>query len=223
MKFSIVLLLFLVGPNLFGQEIPDSPEPQSYITTNLFTPFGPYNPRFRVGYIQFLSPRYRAGIDIGYGTESLSFLAIGDNTGNEYQLFEVRPEVYFILNPTRKGNHYVSAEIFYIYQKESPVDDNYKSEATDTYIQFDTADFERKKYGFHFKYGIFFAFAKNFGGNAYAGIGFKVRDNRYSNVVNPRENESYFDEFGFFESYREDEGIKTSVDLSLGFKLFYRL
>ncbi|OAB81495.1 hypothetical protein [Cochleicola gelatinilyticus] len=220
---SVLLLLFIFTVHAQENSSENSIQntAQSYITANLLVPFGPYTPRFRVGYIQVLSPRYRAGIDIGYGNESLSFLAIGDNAGNDYKLFEIRPEFYFILNPTRKGNHYISAEAFYLYQEETPIDDNYQSEATGNYVQFDRADFERKKYGLHIKYGVFFPFTESFGGNAYAGVGFKVRDNTYSNVINPRSNEDYFNDFAVFERYREYEGVETNIDFSLGFKLYY--
>ena len=226
MKRILFLICLLIAFSSLSQTEPKVAKEvhatPSILTFNLLSPFSPYNPRYRLGYIKGFSERWRAGLDIGYGSEAINFFSIGENVGEDYQLFEIRPEVYFILNPANKVKQHISLELFYIDQKETLIDNNCILE-NDNRIQFDRADFHRKKIGTHLKYGAFLPITRKFGVNAYAGLGIKYRDNTFSNIINPRSGGEFLDEFSFFERYREEDGSLFSMNFSFGFKLYYLL
>jgi len=116
---NIAYLLLLLPIGICAQTKKDiEPKNESYITTDLFSPFyfqGNTNgfsnngtPRWRIGYIKNLNPKSKIGIDIGYGNASSSIIETFDN----YSLWEIRPEYYHIINPKRKTLKYFSLELF---------------------------------------------------------------------------------------------------------------
>ncbi len=77
----------------------------------------------------------------------------------------------------------------------------------------------------HLKFGFFFHSRNRVGLNLYTGLGFRVRRNSYSNIVNPRIVELGPEEGDFFglAAYENIEGTHVAPNFALGFKLFYKL
>jgi len=189
----------------------------SYITTNLLSHLNHYSPRIRVGYIQNINNRWKVGLDLGYGNDELS---IFDNSEN-YGLWEIRPELYYF---TRAHKTYLSAEFFYINHKDIFVDDLYypiDEEST----KYDRVNYQRKKYGVNIKYGFLFNSRGKITFNLYTGLGLRIRDNNFTNIVNPRivdVGPEGGDMFGF-EVYRRMERTNLTPNFVLGFKILFRL
>ncbi|MGB5553983.1 MAG: hypothetical protein WBM83_04930 [Flavobacteriaceae bacterium] len=192
----------------------------SYVTFSLLPITDPFAPRLRVGYTQHLALHWKIGLDLGFGDESTSLLPKTDNYGVEYFLWEVRPEIYYIFNPNTKTLKYVSIEMFYIDQEHVFENGDYSPEDGGSDYRFDRADFERQKYGMHFKFGLFLNLGKHIGFNFYGGVGFRFVNKQYSNFVN-REEADIFREW--FTTPYTDEGANFLPMPSLGIKFYYKI
>ncbi len=225
MKFNKLLyLLLLICLNLNGQEKEtiSTEKKDSYVTGSIFPTIDPFAPRFRVGYVQHLAPNWKLGLEIGYGYEGLSqFFSYQTNTGREYRLWEVRPEIHYILNPKHRTLQYFSLELFYISQNHVFENGNYTLENNEI-LYFDRADFSRRKYGLHLKYGVFVNTGKHFGFNFYGGLGFRIANKQYSNVLNPTTNSDLFQESPIVAPYQR-EGVRIGFTPTLGVKLYYKI
>lgn len=225
-RFSL-LLIFLFPLLSYSQT--EKPEPEfpnagnSYVTLDLLTPFDPYNPRYRIGFIQSLNKTWSIGLDVGYGNEAITISNDGTGPGEDYKLYEIRSEIYHILNPTRRVNHYLSGEIFYINHSETFLDNSYQPENDGSVIDYESADYSRKKYGIHIKYGVMLPFGENVGMNFYVGAGVRVRQNKFSNVVVTDEWHDNEYHFHLFDISPRKEGTHTAPNFALGIKFFYKI
>jgi hypothetical protein len=209
-----ILLIVFMSTSLLNAQNSDSITKQaqkekSYITFNLFSPVDQIVPRWRIGYIKSINLKWKAGIELGYGNKKLAFADFDGENGDNYQLWEIRPELYYILDPLKKTQKYVSAELFYINHK-----DIYHSGGS-----YDQANYFRQKYGMHLKYGCFINTGRRFGLNIYTGLGFRIRNNNYFNILNPRTDQTNKD--WNTSSYRVSPGVKFGFDFSLGLKLYF--
>lgn len=219
-SLKLFCLLFICASTLFSQENTNSENKDSYITVSLWPIADPYAPRFRLGYVQYLAPNWKAALDVGYGFKGLSaFFATDNNTGVGYSLWEIRPEVHYIFNPEAKTLKYISAELFYIHQDHVFEDDDYISEQNGD-VRFDRADFTRQKYGMHFKFGLFLDIGKNLGFNFFGGLGFRIADKEYSNIINPQDDDFISE---WFTGPYEREGTVFGVNAALGIKFYYKI
>lgn len=231
-----LFILFLIC-NIYivtAQKDPSNQNPLSektlqknYITLNVLSPLNPLLPRYRVGYFQRISTKWAASLDVGYGDKNISFKT--DRQGTNYNLFEVRPELYFTYKDIGTS-HYISFEFFYVKTSDTFQDETYVPENSNRELKYEQADFDRNKIGFHIKSGHIFRLSEKFRLNLYYGIGIRKRDIQYSNVKNPEELDSnyvpgYSELFSAFEGldYLREEGTKTGLNISLGFKLMYSL
>lgn len=218
--FKLTCLLFFIGLSVYAQKREQSVDNNdSYITANIWSIVDPFAPRLRVGYTQHLAPHWKAGLDVGFGTKSLSFLTTEVNVGTEYSLWEIRPELYYIFNPEAKTLKYLSAEVFYIEQDHVFVNDEYRSENSGE-LRYDRADFSRQKYGMHFKFGLFLNIGKHVGFNFFGGLGFRIANKQYTNIVNAQE---VFDTDRVFNGPYDVEGKTFGLNPSLGIKFYYKL
>ncbi len=220
-SLTILMIAFLSTSIVYAQDN-DSIKMQplkgkSYITFNLLSPVDQFVPRWRIGYIKSINQKWKAGIEFGYGNKILAFADIDDDNEDDYQLWEIRPELYYMLNPLKKTQKYISAELFYIHHKDILHYGVYQPKDANGVI-YDQANYFRQKYGMHLNYGYFIHTGKRFGLNVYSGMGFRIRNNNYSNVINPETTDSTM--LGEIEFYRDYEGVKFGVDFSLGLKLF---
>lgn len=220
--FFLISFLSTVQVNAQTEE-EDNSNGQSYLTVNVFSPMTFTAPRWRVGYIHAINKKWKVGLDVGYGARSISFSDFDNRIEDEYRLWEVRPEVYFIVNPKRRTQKYFSIELFYINHSDIIYDDEYYPGHGVT-IGFDSAQYERQKYGIHFKFGLFIHPTKRLGINVYAGVGLRIRTNTYSEISNPMNIEDDNDDgYPFARSYKDVAGTEVAPNISLGVKLFLKL
>jgi len=219
LAFLLLLLTSSVVPAQNGI-LKSEENKNSYITLSLWPIADPYAPRFRAGYIQHVSAHWKVGLDLGLGTENTSLIPKTNNIGIDYQLWEVRPEFYYVFNPSAKTLKYLSAELFYIDQQHVFVDGDYSPEDSAVDFRFDRADFDRQKYGMHIKFGLLLNLGKHLGFNFYGGLGFRIADKQYSNFIN-REEADIFREW--FSSPYTNEGSDFLPNPSLGIKFYYKL
>jgi hypothetical protein len=208
--------------NAQNDEISDISEynNSSYLTTNLLSSINPIIPRWRIGYIRNINDRWKIGLDIGYGNHNLTFYDLGDN----YELWEIRPEFYYFIKTKRRTKKYLSVEPFYIHHKDIFFDGTYFPENGES-LSYDKANYKRQKYGLNFKYGFLFNSKKRIGFNLYTGLGLRFRKNSFTNTVNPEEVDlgpEGGDMFGF-DDYRRVEGNNIGGNFVLGLKIYYRL
>lgn len=220
--FKLTCLIFFVGLSAFSQnqERNSLENKNSYVTASLLPIVDLFAPRLRFGYVQHLAPHWKAGLDVGLGTKGLSFASTDANVGIEYSLWEVRPEVHYIFNPEAKTLKYLSMEFFYIDQDHVFVNGSYNSENAG-YFNFDSADFSRQKYGMHLKFGLFLNAGKHFGFNFFGGLGFRIADKQYSNIIN--QSDGVRDTDDIFTTPYENEGKNFRPNLSLGIKFYYKI
>jgi len=187
------------------------------ITFSLTTPLDVHNPRWRIGYLQDLNERWKFSIDIGYTNRKFSLGIHNDLIGNKYQIWEIRPEIYYLMNPKKKTKKYFSAELFYINNKDTFSNGHYGA------IKYDQVDYRREKYGLNIKYGFIIFSKKRLGFNTYAGLGVRYRNNTFSNVINPITYDER-DTVGFLNNNVNTQDHPTyAVNFSLGVKLYYKL
>ena len=207
-----------------SEEIKNLNNNESYLTLNLLSSINTLNPRWRFGYIKNLSEKWKIGLDIGYGNRNLSFSDFGDKIGDNYQLWEVRPEIYYVINPIKKTKKYLSVELFYINHKDVFYNGHFFPINGES-ISYDKSDFERQKYGLNLKYGLIIYSKRRLGFNIYTGLGIRIRKNNFSNVINPNNVDlgpEGGDMFGF-DDYKNVEGLVFGGNFSLGLKLYYKI
>lgn len=220
-SLKIAFLLFLIAFSTKAQngQANNSESKSSYVNVSVFSMADLYAPRLRFGYIQHLAPHWKAGLDFGYGTKSLAFLTTDANVGTEYSLWEIRPELHYIFNPEAKTLKYVSVEAFYIDQDHVFVNNEYRSSNNEE-LRFAQADFTRQKYGMHFKFGLFLDIGKHLGFNFFGGLGFRIADKQYTNVINAQE---VIETARVFNGPYDKEGRTFGFNPSLGVKFYYKL
>ena len=222
-SFIIVYFLSINILNAQKDEINKTTEEynnSSYLTMNVLSPLNTKSPRWRFGYIKNINDRWKIGFDVGYGNHNLTFYDLGDN----YELWEVRPEFYYFLKTKRRTKKYLSVEPFYIHHKDLFFDGTYFPENGES-LSYDKADYKRQKYGINFKYGFLFNSKKRIGFNLYTGLGIRIRKNTFTNTVNPEIVDlgpEGGDMFGF-DDYRRVEGNNIGGNFVLGLKIYYGL
>lgn len=227
MKKLFCLFLVLLSTTLLAQEEKTVEFPnakRSYITFDITTAIDFINPRYRFGYIQSIHKNWKIGADIGYGNETISLNEYREEKNKAYQLFEIRTEVYHVFNPTRKVNHYISGELYYINHTEERFDDYFDLKNENIRVRYEKARMERQKQGFNLKYGVFLPFGKSVGMNLYCGLGIRIKNIDYTHVIGEETTTNYDDDDDHYDFlfYNYDEvGKKTGLNVSLGAKFFY--
>ena len=181
-------------------------------------------PRYRFGINFPLNESWRWSVDLGYGSDNTTFKQFLSDDKDNYELYEGRTEVYYIFNPSRRVNMYVSGEVYYINHQEEYRYDWYEQEHTGFRVSYDSADLEREKFGSNLKYGVIVPFGSKVGMNAYIGAGPKVRDNIFSNVKSEWVSDGYYDDdLDFIDHFIREEGRETGINLTFGIKFYYKL
>ncbi len=234
---KIVLAIFIVGcQSISAQD--DSPRPDinnAYITFDNFAAFLFESPRYTFGYIMPIHRRWMVGLDVGYGNDViiLSYREKSLYIGDDYQLFEVRPRVYFKLKPSSKFQPFISVEFFYINHSDHFVNDTEQLKGN-RFIRlgnntnqigafsYDSADYIRNKSGINLNIGVFLTWIDNFGVNFDVGLGIRNRFVNYENVQNPmRFRPDDIDSF-VIPSIRYPTGTEIGANFSLNAKIFYK-
>lgn len=189
---------------------------ESYITFDVFSSLNVFSPRWRVGYIKNINPKWKVGLNLGYGYKNISYTYFLDHFEENFKLWELRPEVYKVYKRNEKVVRYLSVELYYINHKDVFYDTYYYPKGGGE-ISYDKTDYKRDKYGFNFNVGEFVNIRKHFGLNIYAGMGLRMRHVSFTNIVDSRPSETFVDMFDFNE-YREKEGLDFGLSYSIGVK-----
>jgi len=217
---SFLLLFLTVITNVCSQKnvIDERVNTSSYITLSPLSLLDFHAPRLRMGFTQHVAEHLKIGFDLGIGggTGLLSKRESEDDI-----LWEVRPEIYYILKPESRTTKYLSTEFFYIAQSNTLLNNVYDRE-DDMRIRYDRADFERQKYGVHFKFGLFLNTGRHWGFNFYGGIGFRWATIAFSNLVNAEEDTTRHQGHGY-ETIYDAERSNFRPNPSLGAKIYYKL
>ena len=194
---------------------------ESFITFDVFSSLNTFSPRWRVGYIKGINPKWKIGLNLGYGNKNISYTYFADKFEEDYELWEIRPELYFIIKQNQNSSTYGSVEIYYINHKDIFHDSNYRP-VGGGYYSYEQADYLRQKYGFNFNIGKYIYLEKRFGLNVFTGLGLKIRNNSFSNIVDPAPQEPLDIDMYDGNEYREKEGLDYGFNYSIGFKLLFR-
>ena len=231
MKKLILLALAMASTFVYAQDQDTQSNDNSekyidskstYLTFDMATPLFPVNPRYSFGVIQSVSPKWKLGIDLGYGSDEITIDLSDRKDQRDWSVYEIRLDVYRVLNPTRIVQHYIGGELFFNYHENALINDDYRLDRDSNFeINYDSADLERLKYGFNLKYGVFIPFGPYAGMNVYVGAGIRIRDNKHTNVVNAVVDTDFNDD-RWFERYHYYEGTTVRPNLTGGFKLFYK-
>jgi len=180
------------------------------------------NPRLRLGWEYISNDKIGFNIDFGIGNNFINESRLsGTRWGQDYSLIEVRPEIKYLFKNRKYFYFYNSVEFFYINMKDVLESDSYQLENSNTWISYDRADFNKKKYGVNFKVGINIIAFDRFNFDFYGGLGLAKRVISYSNVVNP--SEGYEDDWteDWFGAPYDEEGKSFFINLTLGVKFGY--
>ncbi|MCT4636653.1 MAG: hypothetical protein N4A72_03000 [Bacteroidales bacterium] len=177
------------------------------------------NPRYRAG-LEFIMKSKRAvSIDIGYGSSDINRENIDNNSvGNNYSLLEIRPEFKKYLNINNYVGFYFGPELFYINMKNKLKNDEFFDYDEDKTYSFDFANVEMKKYGFHIKGGFKATIANIITFDIYGGIGYRVRNTEYTNIVNKAEDD-YSGIFSSLSNGYKNQGVSGNLSLALGARI----
>lgn len=227
LKNRASLLLFLFAVNFYGQE-KNKDDFNSIITLGAFSPIAYRAPRWNLGFIRKIDKRYWIGLDLGYGNDNISinYAEEGGWINNDYNLYEIRPEIYYNLRPSSKLRHLLSVELFYINHTDKFKNSWFYDLNDNTYYTYDYADYERIKMGVNLNYNLVFNITKNFGLMQKVGFGFRYRNVRYSNIINKTEDPYFEEPEGFIfpkgDEYLHDNGILTGFNFNLDLKIIYK-
>lgn len=228
-KIFISLTIILSILNLNAQEnvnIKDShTNNESYFTFDIFSSLNKYSPRWRVGYIRDIHPKWKIGLNLGYGNRNISYTQYVDEIFEEdYVLWELRPELYYVIKQSQKSTFYSSFESYYINHKDVFHNKSIR-QVSGRNISYDQAHYFRQKYGFNFNIGAFRNLGQKLGLNYYIGTGLKIRNNSFYNIINPSPlPDNYYDGIDMYDTfeYASQEGLKYGFNFSIGFKLFIK-
>ena len=220
--FATLILIFITLTS--SAQISDNDKSElrqeSFLTFDLFSSLNTFNPRWKIGYIKGINEKWKVGLNVGYGNKNISYTYFADKFEENFTLWELRPELYKIVRQNEKTTKYLSLELFYINHKDI-FHNNYYYPESGGEISYDQADYQRHKYGFNVNIGEFIKIGKGFGINIYTGLGLRIRDVSFSNIVNPRPSDTFIDMIDF-NIYRKDEGIDFGLNYSIGLKLLFR-
>ncbi len=194
-------------------------------TFHPFSPLNPFAPRFRTGAVFGMGDERALGVELGYGHESTSFVFTnGDYPKEDYRLWSLGVEYFLLTEKSSTLDEYISVELYYINHSETLLNGRYNPTDANR-VQFDRADYLRQKYGINLKVGIFAKVFKGCGVNLYGGVGPRIRNNRYDNVINPAEPNDLEENFVLFSepiyTAYEKAGVALGVNLLIGAKIYF--
>ena len=221
-KYIFVILIFLIQVASAQKEenIQFSHlENKSFLTIDLLSSLNVFSPRYKVGYIKNINSKWKIGINLGYGNKDISFTHSLSHFEDNFRIWEIRPEIYKILKRKDKTINYISTELYYI-NHQDVFHNRYYYPIKGGEISYDQTDYLREKYGFNINLGKFINYRKNLKINLYSGIGLRMRNVTFNNVINPRNTVTFVDMFDF-NQYKEKEGLDFGLSYSLGLKLLF--
>jgi len=226
-KILSLLLVITMSSSLLHAQEDTRDSRTSMLTFNLASPIINYSPRWNIGYTKAINKKWLVGVELGYGNfgTSINFAGESNRIEKAYQLWEVRPQVYYVFNPSYIAKMYVSAELFYINHTDTFFNNTFSINNDSQNIRYDKADYKRIKTGGSLNFGAFIDFSKYIGINPSIGLGLRNRDVNYSNIINPREVpfDDVDDSYLFTtDNYKKITGNEFGFTLALSLKLYYK-
>ena len=185
-----------------------------YVTANILAPVSPVLPRIRVGYMQHINEKLMFGINTGFVINGMY-----KKHYDAYKLFELRPELYYNWAIGKRVTHYLSFELFHVWHQEVMHNGTYLTDNGGE-ISYSKADFQRLRYGYHFKYGMLLLLDTNFGINWYIGLGEALKITDYYNLEDAKLSTAAG--HGHFFRLGGIEGEYKELSFAFGFRFFYK-
>lgn len=225
MTKKLLLLLLCVVPLLATAQDTIN-KSRSIISLGLLSSTFSQAPRWDIGYIYKINSRIWAGMELGYGNKNMIFNGSSgdDNTEKNYQLFEIRPSVYYDLRPSGKLKHLASVEVYYINHTDTYYTDWYYDTDVPMWYRYEQADYTRHKYGLNVNYNLLYNFGKHFSLMQTIGVGIKIRDVKYTNATGKKEDPYHEESDVFFPTtnYIVETGTNVGFNFNLDLKLLYK-
>lgn len=224
-KIVFILFSILLFQGLTAQ---DTIQRKSIVTLNVFSVLASQAPRWEVGYIRNISKRVWLGVELGYGNHDITINDVSgrDRLNDDYQIFEIRPAVYFDLRPQKKLKHLASFELYFIHHTDTFERSSYYAPSEFMSYKYDIADYKRIKYGFNLNYNLLYNFGSRISLMQTIGLGLRIRDVSFTNVVNKTEdpynddNESFI--FPVIDKYLNTTGTASAFNFNVDLKLLYK-
>ena len=227
MKNYLLAFLYSIGFISFGSAQTDTVDKLNYVTLDIVSPITSYAPRYEIGFYRHLDDRWIVGAEVGFGNyaTTINFAKEGNWIEKDYKSFSIAPEIKYILNPKRRTRKFVSAEIFYIYHSDKLSNRNYRNSNSERNYSFETADYERHRFGLNFNYGMIINFSESVGIIPKLGVGFKTRNVDFTNQKNLKYLPDYeeSDVVHFTPtSHLNTEGLVTGFNFNFEIQFFYK-
>ena len=225
---KLYFILLFLGSIVFGQE-GNNISQNSIVTFSLISPVYSYAPRWNIGYIRKIDTRLWAGIEVGYGNykTSIGIAAESDEfIFSDYELFEIRPEIFYDLRPKSKLKHLLSAELFFISHSDVLKNNWYYSNDSNLQYTYDSAEYKRKKYGANINDIIMLNISKRLALSPKIGFGFKYRNVKFSNLMNVEQSSYDYEQDNWTpksNDYIKNSGTSINFNFNFDLKLAYRL
>lgn len=198
-------------------------------------------PKYSVSYFYTLNQKYKIGATLAYGSNAIIIGNVGNKTWTEivgkpqqdYQVFEIRPEIQKYFRIHKKTPHFIGLQAQYLHHTDR-FDNGVRYNTSDEryFVRAKSGDFTRTKLGLLFVYGmqIHFNDAKSFGMVPKIGVGIKNRYVKYDNLVDPviaeRYNDGETQMFIYFDDAHSDfyeySGTVLGFDMNFDLSVFYR-
>ena len=225
MKRILLLFILVIEINsVFGQT---TNEKNNFLNLNLISPIYSYSPRWNLGYHRVLNRHFILGAEVGFGSYGVSInnAADADWIEDEYFSFEFSPELKYMINPADKTKMFASVDLFYIYHSDNLKDRTYEDQTDMNFYRYESADYQRHKFGLNLNYGFIINFSDTFGLIPKIGLGVKMRDVNFSNIKNPVVDNNYEESDTFFPTSNDFltvEGFHTNVNFNFELQFYFK-
>lgn len=145
-----------------------------------------FTPRYRFGIEYISGKKFGYSLDVGFGNSFFNQWRLsGLIWGRDYTFWEVRPEFKYLFARTKDYYFYVATELFYMDMRDLLLAGQYQKKNALIETTYESARFNKQKYGLHFKCGINVVVSEYFQVEFYAGMGLAERIIYYTDVRNP--------------------------------------
>lgn len=223
-KYSVIYLLLLFW--IISTQVSFTQE--TYDNSSLAIKLMPFSildktPRYRLGLEYISNHQLGYSLDFGYGNSPLNGWRARNEWGDDFSVYEIRPELKYLIKNKKKYNLYLALELFYIDLTVGSEFSSYSPEDSFDRISYESATLNRTKFGFHLKGGANIITHYRFNIDLYYGLGFARRIVDYTDVVNPIPDPSdRFNEWIIPES-KYYEGKDSLFHFAMGIKFGYVL
>jgi hypothetical protein len=226
MKKTFAFIVIAIAVHLYTQVLNAQDSNKKYDIRNSLQisamPLSSFDskPRYRIGLEYIIKSKRSISIDIGYGNSTICSNNIDSKSvGNNYNLFEIRPEFRKYLNINNYVGFYFSSELFFINMKNRLKDDTFYDYDENKRFKFDYANVEMNKYGLHIKGGLKTTIANTITFDIYGGIGYSIRNTIFTDVVNKIWDGGGYKFFPNIHLGYKNNGVSDNISIALGARI----